>query len=182
MRDSYQVLLLRAARPTLELIEEMEKGASPALAEVLAEIRRRLFESGFTVADLMAKFRTSYKRLAMSFRSHVGLTTWQLIRESRLETAARLLRDTSMLIADVVLYLGYSAESSFGRSFEGWCGMRPSEFRTRARRLRPLMSALPADVLSWAFWERVRRRELSAAEVRALVEYLEQVYDLAPAA
>ena len=42
--------------------------------------------------------------------------------------AARLLRDTMVMVADVVMLVGYIDLSSFSRLFQRWCGVSPSGF------------------------------------------------------
>ncbi len=180
MSTSTDEQLRRAARPTLEKIDGLAKGASEAMKTLLAELRKNLFTRRYTVTKLRKAIGAS-RWITPVFRTTVGLTPWRFIRESRLLTAARLLRDTSISVERIGLLVGYESCSAFQRAFVRWCGLCPSEFRDHAQEVREEMRRLPDDVLSWSFWDRYRRGELTAGERRVLLRYLEKIYQLTPA-
>ncbi len=171
--------LRRAARPTLEKIEELAKDASEGMEVLLTEILKNLFTLRYTVTKLRNAVGAS-RWIFTSFHRAVGLTPWRFIREGRLLTAARLLRDTSISVEEIGLLVGYESFSSFQRAFDRWCGLYPSVFRDFAQDVREEMQELPDDVLSWSFWDRFHRDDLTAEELRALLRFLEKVYDLTP--
>lgn len=171
--------LHRAALPTRDDLRKMADGRSRLLRSALAEVREHFWEPGYQVLDLKRALGASNWLLSV-FRIEIGLTPWRLIQECRMETAWRLLRDTALAVEDIAFLVGYVAAPPFQRLCKRWSGMYPAHFRSRARRVRVHFAALPEEAVTWHFWERLRRGELSDDEVRRLVEYFETIYGRAP--
>ncbi len=167
--------LLRAAWPTIAAIQQLKKKAAATLEDVLDQICGRFFETGYTVVKLQKAVGADEDWL-LAFHREIGLTPWKFIRECRLEMAARLLRDTSQSVPDVCLLVGYSSISKFRHTFRLWSGLRPRRYRRRARSVRSQAGQLLDQAITWIYRERCRRGELSDAEARQLIEYLETLY------
>lgn len=165
-------LLRQAMKPTIDMILGLENKVSRALRPVLAEIRERFCEPELRVADLKKALGLTDNWLMSAFRQEVGMTPWQFIKACRLETALRLLRDTALSVADVSSLVGYQSLRHFRRLLVNGCGMTASQYRKHARRARPRTRRLPPGVSGVFFFERFRRRELSADEVRAVLMHL----------
>ena len=176
MYANVEEIVTRAARPTVDAIKA--RTAAPTLRPVLAQIAGRFYEPGFTVAKLQRAVRAT-NRLFTAFRLGVGLTPWSFVQECRMETAVRLLRDTSIPVAQVAFLVGYEAFYPFQKLCLRWCGMNPALFRDHIRRVKPLLLELPEDVFSWHFLERCRRGELSAEEFRRLIRHIKRANGLA---
>ena len=58
-----------------------------------------------------------------------GLTFMGLLDETRLEAAARLLREPRVRVVDVAVDLGYSDHANFTRAFRRWAGVSPTQYR-----------------------------------------------------
>ncbi len=67
------------------------------------------------------------RRVKRVFKMSVG----QFVRKVRIDLAARLLKDTSLGIAEIALRCGYSEQSSLTRQFKAAVGCPPGEFRKR---------------------------------------------------
>lgn len=68
------------------------------------------------------------------FTRAIGTPPWQYALEARMETASRLLRDTSLPIPDIAFIVGYEDPPQFRRIFRKWSGqLTPSEYRARSR-------------------------------------------------
>lgn len=165
-------LLRKAMKPTIDMIVEMEQRVSKALRPVLAQIRQRFCEPELRVADLKKMLGLTDNWLMSTFRHEVGMTPWQFIRACRLEVALRLLRDTPLSVAEISYAVGYQSVRHFRRFVGNLCGMTASQYRTRAKRARPRTRRLPPGASGVFFWERFKRRELSEAEVRVVLEHL----------
>jgi AraC family transcriptional regulator len=70
--------------------------------------------------------------LTRAFRRELGCTPGDYQRRLRVERAARLLRDTSMPLADVAAACGFCDQSHLARSFRHVLGCTPSDYRRRA--------------------------------------------------
>jgi len=70
--------------------------------------------------------RTLQRRLAESGESYSGL-----LDAVRLETGARLLRDSEAKLIEIAFELGYADPANFTRAFKRWMGVAPRAFRER---------------------------------------------------
>ncbi len=171
-------ILLRAAQPTIDAIVGMERLMPEKLERVMGEIAEHFFDPGYCLDDLVEATKVGVHYLKVVFRREISLTPWGFIRECRLEMAARLLRDTSVSVPDVCILIGYTSISHFRRIFRRWSGLRPGDYRAHARRVRPRAGRLLDDAMTWVYRDRARRGELTTAEARRLIEYLEELYEL----
>ena len=68
-------------------------------------------------------------------REVFGLTPRQLLTQTRIQAASRLLRNKRMTVSDVAHHCGYSDHSAFTRQFKSTVGLTPREFRNAATEL-----------------------------------------------
>ena len=112
-------------------------GATPS-AEVETPLLRRcqdLIEThharlGFSVIWLARALGCSADHLSRMFRRHTGQRLVEFIHDRRLTQARRLLRDTSMTIAEVAWACGFARPSHFNRVFLQRMGTTPGAFRS----------------------------------------------------
>jgi AraC-like DNA-binding protein len=75
--------------------------------------------------------RTSARTLQRRLH-RIGLTYAEVVAQTRLETARKMLDDPGKKIGDVARTLGYSDAAHFTRAFQRWTGLTPTDFRRRA--------------------------------------------------
>ncbi len=167
----------RAAQPTVDAIARREKQASPPARKILAKIRHQFYEPKFTVKKLRQELRIR-KWALIDFGREIGLTPWRLVHHCRMQTAARLLRDTLYPVADIGFLVGYNSKSAFVRAFRRWCGLRPASYRTRARELKAQLPHLAEEIFSWSFWQKCCALDLGIEPVRELAGYLKALRKL----
>jgi AraC-like DNA-binding protein len=92
---------------------------------------RRLLETdgGVAVGALADELGWSRKRLAATFREHVGLTPKALGRLLRFERAAGELRRPDADLGRVALDCGYFDQAHFNRDFRAFTGATPTAYR-----------------------------------------------------
>jgi ligand-binding sensor domain-containing protein/AraC-like DNA-binding protein len=135
-------VLLERVRKALEqpLATAQEVGATQK--EILTDVKDRKFldrmnatlaahigEENFSVeqwATLMNLGRTQFYK---NVKELTGLTPVQHLHSARLEYAARLLRETSSTIEEVMLRAGYRNPTHFYHSFKKKFGMSPKAYR-----------------------------------------------------
>lgn len=66
-----------------------------------------------------------YKKL----KTITDLSPAEMVKNIRLESAARLLRETKLTIAEVAIQVGFSSNSYFGSCFKALYGISPKEFQ-----------------------------------------------------
>lgn len=82
--------------------------------------------------ELARASRLSRAQFSRDFKAAVGKSASELIRAHRLHLAMRLLRATSMPLAEVALEAGYSDQSHMSRVVRQACGKTPANVRARA--------------------------------------------------
>ncbi|QYE32961.1 AraC family transcriptional regulator (plasmid) [Polymorphobacter sp. PAMC 29334] len=68
--------------------------------------------------------------LAREFRRHFGTPVGAYIRQSRVEHAARLLRQHGLSLTEIALECGFSSHSHLCRTFIAYHGVTPSQYRS----------------------------------------------------
>ena len=128
-------LLEAAASESLARIREHRTSASPRLKPLLEYLESHLFDKGLNVNQLKRACGVRDNSIALLFHAYVGQSPKAYISELRLETAARLLRDSDLRVWQIAELVGYSGLAVFGKAFARWSGMRPAAYREQARDL-----------------------------------------------
>ncbi|MCW2349159.1 AraC-like DNA-binding protein [Sphingobium sp. B12D2B] len=87
-----------------------------------------------SISDAAAGIGVSVPTLHRRLRAE-GMVWKTMVREGRMQIAARLLQESRRKIADIALATGFSESASFTRSFHKHFGVTPSRYR-RAHALR----------------------------------------------
>ena len=156
--DQQEQALELAAKETYRRIDEVLAGAPPEIRPLVRHIREHVFTEGFRASKLKRALGAS-NNLTRVFRAEVGQTATDYIGGARVETAARLLRDTSLSIETISLLVGYPDTPGLRNAFKRWLGMRPTEFRDKIR-LLPQTERPKDELLSIRYWKKLDRGEL----------------------
>lgn len=101
----------------------------------------RLIADGYVdshgIGGLAARLAVTQRHLHRLLVAELGAGPQALARTARLQTARRLLAETSMPITDVAFASGFSSVRQFNASVRESSGRSPSELRARARRTGP---------------------------------------------
>ena len=98
------------------------------LAETLEHLEENYADT-MTPSLLAGKAGLSQTRFARLIKRIFRLTPSQLITQTRLAAASRLLRETDQPVADVAVACGFYDHSAFTRAFRSATGMTPTAFR-----------------------------------------------------
>ncbi|MBB3226331.1 AraC family transcriptional regulator [Luteibacter sp. Sphag1AF] len=71
--------------------------------------------------------------VSRAFRAAYGVPMGEYVRQLRVESAARLLRETRQSVLDIALGCGFTGAAQFSRSFRAVMGCSPSQFRASSR-------------------------------------------------
>ncbi|HPW55430.1 MAG: AraC family transcriptional regulator [Thermoanaerobaculaceae bacterium] len=107
-----------------------------SLAGVVAAVDtiRQRFAESLRVEDLAAEAGLSIYQLTRRVRAVFGLTPAQLIIQTRIDAARRLLAEGDASLAEIALACGYCDQSAFTRQFHACAGLTPAQYRRHARR------------------------------------------------
>lgn len=119
-------------------LSHAEEAASDTQNEVLLKnrikehIRPRLFLGLPSQEELAEQFGMSTTKLKRLLSAE-GTNFREVCNELRSNSARHLLLSTNKSISEVGIMLGFSQPSSFVRSFKGWSGQTPQQFRHQRR-------------------------------------------------
>ena len=91
----------------------------------------RSLEKNITLAQLAREHKISLTGLKNCFKSIYGKGASAYRREYRIQTAAELLRDRALTVAEIAGRVGYENPSKFSSAFKEIMGMSPSEYRNK---------------------------------------------------
>jgi AraC-like DNA-binding protein len=98
------------------------------LAEAVQWVRERYYEP-LRLAAVSRRVGLSLDRFERLCKKVFHLTPQQLLAQTRLDEATRLLRETDNDIASIAYACGYSDHSAFTRQFRATVGLTPSGYR-----------------------------------------------------
>jgi AraC family transcriptional regulator, exoenzyme S synthesis regulatory protein ExsA len=115
--------------------------ASPALFHQLVDIKRTFrtdirvmveenIMNGLSLDELAALASRSVSSFRRDFRAIYNMPPSQWLRQKRMESAGKLLRNTSMSVTEICYTLGFQNVTNFCRLFKGYYGRSASEFRS----------------------------------------------------
>ena len=129
-REQAEKLLQLAAVETRERIRNDRRRASVQLGPALERAEKKLLDPKLTAEKLVG----GDKNVAARFAQELERPPWDYVIEGRMETAARLLRDTDLKVYRIAMLLHYSSAQAFGRAFKRWSGgLPPKDYRRRSR-------------------------------------------------
>jgi signal transduction histidine kinase/DNA-binding response OmpR family regulator len=96
--------------------------------KVMTVIEQYLDDTSFSVDVLASEMAMSNTQLYRKLKSLTGFTPNELIRNTRLERAASLLRQRAGNVADIAYQVGFNNLSYFSKCFKEKFGVSPSEF------------------------------------------------------
>ena len=101
---------------------------SPKIQVAISFLQANLHRA-ITVANIAQSVDLSYSRLFALFKTQVGVSPFQYLKNARLELARQLLETTLLNIKVVAAEVGYDDCSHFMREFKKAYYFTPSEYR-----------------------------------------------------
>jgi transcriptional regulator GlxA family with amidase domain len=128
-----EMMFVDAARRYLDSLPENSVGWLAGLRErfvgkALALMHERP-EREWSVDDLAREVGLSRSALHERFVQYLGQAPMQYLASWRIQLGARLLRESSRVVADIALDVGYDSEAAFARAFKRMVGMPPAAWR-----------------------------------------------------
>ena len=121
-------------REFASLVERLRKGGSPSELELKVSnyIREHISEP-ITTEDIARDLGMSRSWLSRSFKKESGQSLADFILREKASEACRLLEGTDSSLVSISLYLGFSSQSHFSRTFKKYTGTSPGAYRKSAR-------------------------------------------------
>ena len=128
-----EMMFVDAARRYLDSLPDDSVGWLAGLRDrhvgrVLALMHERP-EREWSLDDLAHQVGLSRSALHERFVRYVGQAPMQYLANWRIQLGARLLRESSRIVADIALEVGYESEAAFARAFKRMVGTPPAAWR-----------------------------------------------------
>lgn len=117
----------------------MKSVKMPSREAVQAVIAASLQQHGASLQDAARELRVSARSLQRHL-AEMGTSYSELVAQVRLDTACRLLTESSERMSQIALRLGYAGPSSFSRTFMRLMKIQPATYRRQHGR-----AAVPRD-------------------------------------
>jgi AraC-like DNA-binding protein/CheY-like chemotaxis protein len=101
------------------------------MQQVIEAIDEQLGDPNFNVDQLAHKIGMSRAQLYRKFKSEVGESVKEFIRNYRLKVAGKLLKETSLSVKEVMIHVGFLNRQHFSKSFKEAHNLSPSAFKQR---------------------------------------------------
>ena len=113
-----------------ERMHRLRYGNNPSrmVIEVNNYIREH-FSEPITVANMAKALARGRCRLSTDFKKETGENLSDFILKLKIEESKKLLRYTDKPSVEIALYLGFSSQSHFSRTFKKHVGITPNEYR-----------------------------------------------------
>ena len=100
------------------------------------------YNKPITLADVARASHLSISRLAHIFKEQMGVTIIDYLTSVRIERAKQLLLATDQNCTEICFEVGYNNQSYFTRSFKGFVGLTPRQFRIKNHRKEKISAPL----------------------------------------
>ncbi len=100
--------------------------------EIIRKIHDRLtqqMKERITIEELSKQYLINPTTLKTAFKAVYGTSIAAHIKEHRMESAAKMLRESNMSIAEIAQAVGYDSQSKFSVAFKSSFGVLPREYR-----------------------------------------------------
>jgi AraC-like DNA-binding protein len=94
---------------------------------------QRGYAGPLRIESLAKSARMSLSQFERRFRAIVGVSPRQLLTQTRVDAAARLLRETSTPLNRIAMDCGFYDQALFSRQFKLATGLTPGEYRVGSR-------------------------------------------------
>ncbi len=124
LRDRYsQEVILKPRDIAISNLDEQ------FLERMQTVLDKKLTEPSLNTEELSKLMGMSRMQLHRKLKSLLGLSTTEFIRNERLKSAAELLKNTDISIAEAAYSTGFNEVTYFSKSFKKVYGLSPSAFR-----------------------------------------------------
>ena len=136
-RNYVETIGLTAALEVSCLLNDDEAGAgktgalTTSQANLITNYIMENLSHDIGLDDLAAVCGLSRFHFARSFKTTFGDTPSRFVTGQRIQRSKEMLNSTSLTIADVAVACGFNGVSQFGRTFRGFVGLTPMEFRRK---------------------------------------------------
>lgn len=107
------------------------------ILDISEYIQNNIADPQLSVETIAQRAGYSVNYVRSMFKTYVGMSISDYIRDQRIDTACRLLTTSDASLSKVMECSGYTSKSSFFTQFKAKTGLTPTEYRSRAEEDTP---------------------------------------------
>lgn len=128
--SSIFIILLRNLVGNIATISKVKLDERQRVSELLTYIRQNIgSREKLTQKQLSEEFSISQNYVSIYLRKHTGMRLQNLITETRLKTAERLIKQSSLPMSQIAEKVGFTDGSHMNKMFQKYRQVNPSELR-----------------------------------------------------
>ena len=128
--SSIFIILLRNLAGKIASISKVKLEERQKVSELLTYIRQNIgAREKLTQKQLSEEFSISQNYVSIYLRKHTGMRLQNLITETRLKTAERLIKQSSLPMSQIAEKVGFTDGSHMNKMFQKYRKVNPSELR-----------------------------------------------------
>lgn len=121
-----------------ELAQRCYSNSQRLLAKQIYQYLTEHMDSKITLDQLSDRFHVSATQIKTSVKNIYGASLYSFIRVQKMESAAKMLRDTDLTILEIAGKHGYENASKFAGAFKTVMGMTPKEYRNTPAKIETM--------------------------------------------
>ncbi len=111
-------------------LKDLPTQETEKVSEILSYIRQHILEKDMvSLKAIASQFFMSENYISIYIKKHTDLSIKQLIIETKLKSAERLLKQSNFSVSEIATRLGFTDTSHFSKTFKKSKGISPSDFR-----------------------------------------------------
>ena len=128
--SSMFIIMLRNLVGKIATISKVKLDERQKVSELLTYIRQNIgARDKLTQKQLAEEFSISQNYVSIYLRKHTGMRLQNLITETRLKTAERLIKQSSLPMSQIAEKVGFTDGSHMNKMFQKYRKVNPSELR-----------------------------------------------------
>lgn len=122
------MLLFQKFLQTIRIPNNTQLFSEEQIQEIQNYIHHNLKET-LRIPELAKKAGTNQQYFKVQFKNTFGESVHEFIKNKRLNTALKLIRETQQSIGWIAIQVGYSSISSFSQAFKNKFGKSPQAYK-----------------------------------------------------
>ncbi|MED4955790.1 helix-turn-helix domain-containing protein [Paenibacillus macerans] len=129
--DEYEEMLLRLTEYYHEQIRRSLAANRPFQVDDIKEYIDNHYFEDIKISMFTEKYFLSREYLMKLFKQQYGYGIHEYVQKVRMDKAKELLDDPSLKIQEISEMLGYKDKNYFSKAFRNYCGLSPTEYRSK---------------------------------------------------
>ncbi len=134
--EKYALAALMTALPMLTTVEKSVHSSAEDYVSIAKRYIEKQYHRPLKMEEVADKLFISEKYLCRLFKEEMGMSPKAYCGQIRMKSAANLLLESRLSVAEVAATTGFSSATRFSQAFTKYYGASPTAFRERAKQIK----------------------------------------------